>query len=95
MIFDFSQMLDSPSSIANIISVQIIVVSGDDPDPMNRLLSAPVLIDLLNTGMPEMAVEVLLGGMLADVVYLIRCTVDTMDGHQLMTEARWPCRVAT
>ena len=92
VIFDFGEFF-YPSSTSPIqtIQVDVLVDSGVDPDPESRMLGLPVLMNSITTGAVHLGVRVLFGNMLAGVVYIIRCTVETLDGHQLVTEARWPC----
>ena len=85
MIFDFGQLTTSPIWA---IDVSVCIESGDDPNPMSRLLSIPVLMASLSTGLANLAVSAKFGDMLADVVYILRCAVQTLDDQKLAIEAR-------
>jgi hypothetical protein len=88
VIFDYG--LIEPATFINTIDVNVVVESGDDPDPASHILRLPLLMDSQATGAPRLAVRVLLGNMLADVVYLIRCTVEMLDGRRIMLQTRLP-----
>ena len=95
VIFDFGQFFYPPSvSPIQIIQVDVLVDSGVDTDLASRILSLPLLMGSPSTGANSLAVRVLFGNMLAGVVYIVRCAVETLDGQALSTEARWSCRAA-
>jgi len=88
--FDFGPGLGVGVSITG-ATITCRVVAGSDPAPASRVLSSPAFITSPSTGAPSAAVLVLVGKMLAAVVYQFQCLAACSDTQVLSVRLQLPC----
>jgi len=89
--FDFAPGLSPGVIINSVVVVKCTVVSGTDPNPQSRVLGAPSIVASPATGAAKVAVEQLVGNMLAGVTYQLQAVVSCSDNQQLSLRWNLPC----
>jgi hypothetical protein len=95
----FTMMLDqqigrAPDVVINtVVSITCtgIVNAALDPAAASRVLGAPMLVPIPKTGASLTAVKVLVGTMVASVVYQLQCVVSCSDNQKLSLRGNLPC----
>ncbi|HVM78853.1 MAG TPA: hypothetical protein VMU06_07525 [Stellaceae bacterium] len=89
--FDFAPGLSSGVIVNRVVAVSCAVVSGTDPNPQSRVLGPPSIVASPTTGAAKVAVEQLVGNMLAGVLYQLQAVVSCSDNQQLSLRWNLPC----
>jgi len=92
IVFDYAPAftLGRGVTITGVTSVRCSVVQGSDPNPQSRVLGSPSIVASPSTAAPLQAVMVLIGNMIAGVLYQLQVLVACSDNQVL--SIRWYLR---